>query len=82
MWASFKPGIDDHVLLGSGVDWNCLLVFIDLNHVIKNGVHVFFEEVLVVVFDIERFIGIFVFFIEFFSDLFVGVEIALLFGGF
>lgn len=42
MRSAFKSWIDDYVLLNSCVDRGGVLVVVDLDHVVEDGVHVFF----------------------------------------
>lgn len=53
MRPSFEPGIDDDILLRGGVYWNRVLVIFDLNHIVEDGIHVLFKQILVIVLDVE-----------------------------
>jgi len=53
MRSPLKSWINDNILLYSIIYWCCVLIVINLDHIIKYGVHVFFEKVFIIIFNIE-----------------------------
>lgn len=53
MGSTLKSRIDDYVLLHGGVDWGSVLVVVYLDHVVEDSVHVFLQQVLVVVLNVK-----------------------------